>query len=241
MRTMVISQPMYFPWVGMLEQMRLADVFVHLDDAQFSKGGFFNRVQVKTGQGTSWLTVPLAENQLSQPLNEIRLAAHDWRRKHLATLSQAYAKAPFVNSMTDLAQAVLERKHDSLAALCADSMEGLADYFEIKPPEIQFSSQLGQEGGGSQRVLAMCSTLGAERYITGHGARDYLDHAAFDAEGIRVEYMDYEKCKYSQQHGSFTPYVSGLDLAANLGRTGREVVVSKPVYWKEFLREDMGY
>ena len=40
MKTVVISQPMYFPWVGMLEQMRLADVFVHLDDAQFSKGGF---------------------------------------------------------------------------------------------------------------------------------------------------------------------------------------------------------
>ena len=47
MKTVVISQPMYFPWVGMLEQMALADVWVHLDDAQFSKGGFFNRVQIK--------------------------------------------------------------------------------------------------------------------------------------------------------------------------------------------------
>ncbi|SVE18770.1 uncharacterized protein METZ01_LOCUS471624, partial [marine metagenome] len=79
----VISQPMYFPWVGMLEQMRLADVFVYLDDAQFSKGGFFNRVQVKTEQGTPWLTVPLAENKLGQALNQSRLATHDWHRKHL--------------------------------------------------------------------------------------------------------------------------------------------------------------
>ena len=33
----VISQSMYFPWVGMLEQIRLADVFVFYDDVQFSK------------------------------------------------------------------------------------------------------------------------------------------------------------------------------------------------------------
>ena len=27
MKTVLISQPMYFPWVGMLEQMALADVW----------------------------------------------------------------------------------------------------------------------------------------------------------------------------------------------------------------------
>ena len=65
----MISQPMYFPWVGMLEQMRLADVFVHLDDAQYSKGGFLNRVQVKTQQGSSWITVPLEESKLGNNIN----------------------------------------------------------------------------------------------------------------------------------------------------------------------------
>ena len=56
----VISQSMYFPWVGMLEQIRLADVFIHYDDVQFSKGSFSNRVQVKQPDGTSaWMTIPL--------------------------------------------------------------------------------------------------------------------------------------------------------------------------------------
>ena len=55
----VISQPMFFPWVGFLEQMRLADVYVHYDDVQFSKGSFTNRVQIKTPEGFIWLTAPL--------------------------------------------------------------------------------------------------------------------------------------------------------------------------------------
>ena len=45
-RCLVISQPMYFPRVGMLEQIRLADHFVYYDDVQFSRGGFSNRVQL---------------------------------------------------------------------------------------------------------------------------------------------------------------------------------------------------
>jgi len=236
MKTVVISQPMYFPWVGMLEQMRLADVFVHLDDAQFSKGGFFNRVQLKTAAGTPWFTVPLAENKRGQLLNEMRMAEHDWRRKQLATLKQTYAAAPHVEEMLDLVESVFKNEHESLAALSAASVEMLAEFFEIIPKEIQWSSAMGVEGTGSARVLAVCEALGAERYVTGHGAREYLNHESFEAAGIRVEYLDYKKREYPQLHGAFTPFVSALDLAANCGRAGREVIDSNTVYWKDFAR-----
>jgi hypothetical protein len=236
MKTVVVSQPMYFPWVGMLEQMRLADVFVHLDDAQFSKGGFFNRVQLKTAAGTPWFTVPLAENKRGQLLNEMRMAEHDWRRKHLATLKQTYAAAPHVEEMLGLVESVFKNEHESLAALSAASVEMLAEFFEIIPKEIQWSSAMGVEGTGSARVLAVCEALGAERYVTGHGAREYLNHESFEAAGIRVEYLDYRKREYPQLHGAFTPFVSALDLAANCGRAGREVIDSNTVYWKDFAR-----
>ena len=236
MRTMVISQPMYFPWVGMLEQIRLADVFVYLDDAQFSKGGFFNRVQVETGRGTPWLTVPLAENKLGQVLNETQSASYDWRRKHLATLRQAYARAPYVEEMLNLVESVFDQETDSLARLSAASMRTLADFFDITPEEMQWASRMDVEGASSRRVLALCQEAGAERYITGHGAGAYLDHEIFESAGVRVEYMEYQKRPYSQLHGEFTPNVSGLDLVANCGKNGREVIESRTVYWKDFLK-----
>ena len=34
MTNVVISQSMLFPWVGTLEQMLLADVFIHYDDVK---------------------------------------------------------------------------------------------------------------------------------------------------------------------------------------------------------------
>ena len=236
MKTVVISQPMYFPWVGMLEQMRLAEVWVHLDDAQFSKGGFFNRVQLKTAAGTPWLTVPLAENKLGQALNETRMAKHDWQRKQLATLRQAYAAAPHVEEMLGLVESVFENENESLAALSAASMEALAEYFGITPKDIRWTSQMAVAGIGSARVLAICEMLGAERYVTGHGAREYLDHESFEAAGIRVEYLDYTKQPFPQLHGPFTPFVSALDLAANCGCAGREVIASGTVYWKDLVK-----
>ena len=72
MTTVVVSQPMLFPWVGLFEQIRLADVFVYYDDVAFSKGSFFNRVQIKTSRGSKWLTVPLEHFELGTAINAVR-------------------------------------------------------------------------------------------------------------------------------------------------------------------------
>ncbi|MAY06598.1 MAG: hypothetical protein CMO72_05475 [Verrucomicrobiales bacterium] len=49
--------------------------------------------------------------------------------------------------------------------------------------------------------------------------------------------MDYEKRKYSQLHGEFTPFVSALDLLANCGQAGRDVIAPRTVCWKDFTNE----
>ena len=96
--------------------------------------------------------------------------------------------------MLALVESVFAAGHASLADLSAASMEALADSFEVMPETVLRSSEMAAiEGGGSERVLAICRELGAKRYVTGQGAADYLDHAAFDEAGIAVEYMDYEK------------------------------------------------
>ena len=72
-KTVVILQPQFFPWRGVFEQIRLADEFVHLDDAQFQKGGFTNRVQLKTANGPLWLTVPVLRHGKLPPIAEVEI------------------------------------------------------------------------------------------------------------------------------------------------------------------------
>jgi hypothetical protein len=216
---------MFFPWVGMFEQIRLADVFVHYLDVQFSKGGFVNRVQIKVPDGFRWLTVPLQNLALGHKIADVETNdSTNWRKSHLDFLAQAFRGAPYARDALDIADIAIA------------SIESILDYFDLAVGKrLLRSSELGIGGAGSDRVLNIVKALRGNIYITGHGARNYLAHDQFEKSGIRVEYMNYLKTPYPQLHGEFNPFVSILDLIANTGRAGREYIHSGTVYWKEFV------
>lgn len=233
----VISQPMFFPWVGMFEQIRLSDVYVHYIDVQFSKGSFTNRVQIKTAQGTRWLTVPLIGPRLGQAINDVRISeATDWRGTHLGLLGKAYAGAPYCEDMLALVRKTYNTPFQTIDELSIRSMNAVLDYFGMAKSTAFYSSpHLIVSGRSSQRVLEIVRAVGGDLYITGEGAKNYLDHQRFEENGIRVEYMAYQKTPYPQLHGEFTPYVSVLDLIANTGKNGINFIHSGTVYWKDFI------
>lgn len=235
MKTIVIMQPTFFPWVGLFEQIRLADVFVHFDDAQFSKGGLTNRVKVKTAGGAKWLTVPLRNLHLGQPINKVRIDdSTDWRRSHVDLLKQAYADAPFLDDAMQIISDTYHHPTDDIATLDITGIEHCCEYLGL---ETQFarSSALGLTSSSSARVLDIVCHFNAEVYVTGHGAQNYLDHQAFDDAGVAVEYMDYQRKPYPQLHGDFDPHMSVLDLIANTGPDAAQIICSSTVPWMDFV------
>ena len=87
---------MYFPWLGIFEQIKISDVFVYYDDVQMPLGrSFMSRVQLKTAQGVRWLTVPI-RRQAGQLINEVEIdETKPWRRDHLGLINDAFRDAPF--------------------------------------------------------------------------------------------------------------------------------------------------
>jgi len=236
----VISQPMLFPWIGMLEQVQAAAVFVHYPDVQFSKGSFVNRVQIKTKGGVRWLTIPLHGLRLGQCINEVRINdSQNWRQHHLALLSEAYAAAPYRDQMMHLVESVYNEQHETIGSLSQASLMALCRYYGLDlNRNFKNSATLGIGGSGSNRVLEIVTALGGSIYLTGHGASHYLDHEKFDEMGVRVEYMNYANIPYPQLHGEFTPFVSALDLVANSGPGGIRCVCSGSTYWKDFISDE---
>ncbi|WP_438750367.1 WbqC family protein [Pararhizobium sp. O133] len=235
-RNIVISQSMYFPWVGLLEQIRLADVFVHYDDVQYSKGSFSNRVQVKGVNGVSWMTLPLRDYHFGQRIDEVMLDDRtDWRGRHREILRQAYLKAPFREDMLGVVDRVFVQDAGTVADIARLSMLELAAYFGLSPRFLS-SEALPVPGASSERVCDIVEHLDGKVYITGHGARHYLNHGLFEEKGISVEYMRYERTPYPQLHGDFTPYVTALDLIANCGSEGAAMINSGTIGWKEFTQ-----
>ena len=236
----VISQPMYFPWRGMLEQIALADMFVFYDDVQLPYGGgatrgFQTRVQIKNATGWQWVTLPVTRMTKETLISDAHVTSAPWRRKHLAAFDASYRRAPHYEQVrAEVIEPVLALETDSLSALCMASMRRMMSYVGLNPA-VHVSSELGIPGDdASTRVLAHCKHFGANGYISGHGAKRYLDHGLFEREGVRVRYMTYENVPYPQLYGEFLPYVSAIDLMANVAREdARGLLTSSAVYWRD--------
>ncbi|MFK7746402.1 MAG: WbqC family protein [Roseobacter sp.] len=215
MTTVVISQPMYFPWPGFIAQLALADVVIWLDDTQFSRGSFTNRVQIRAGKTHSWLTVPLGKGSGRTKINDLTPSAPDYLDQHASQIEKAFEGTPGLDSVRACVDHVrgIEKLSDALIA----SSEVLAAAVGISWQDRHLSSALNIHSKGSQRIFDLVKAVGGTRYITGHGARNYLDHDAFDAAGVAVEYMDYAVLPWRPNDPDFTPYVTALDLLAHAG------------------------
>ena len=228
---------MYFPWVGMLEQVRLSDTFVFYEDVQFSRGGFSNRVQIKTNSEISWLTVPLQDFHLGQLINEVKVNNRSgWQRSQRDFLRQTYAKAPYKREMLKLVDEVFSRQYETLADLSKASTMALIRYFGLENGRTFIDSEsLEIPGYSTQRVIDICLHLYAKTYLTGHGARNYLEHARFESNNVDVVYIDYGLQPYPQNYGGFTPYVSSLDLVAQCGKDGVDLLKGNHIPWRQFV------
>lgn len=224
---------MYFPWVGFMAQMALADVFVWLDDAAFSKGSFTNRIQLKGPNDRFWMTLPLARTAHPIAIRDLRLAkpCREAHRDALKGATRGGAHADDALATFDAAWA-----EGPLCDTIIRSAEAQASSIGMTRPETLCSSALGVAGSGSQRVLDLVRAVGGTRYVTGHGAAHYLDHAAFETHGIIVDYMDYAVPPWSQSHGTFTPYVSALDMIAHVAPEARMGYITPATRsWRSFL------
>jgi len=231
-----INQPCYLPWRGFFALMKLADVFVFYDDVQFTSNtarSFSARVQLKTARGKQWLTVPVQKaGRFGQRINEVAIVSgSDWQSRHARTVRDALQEAPFASALEPVLDLVAGAPWASLADLNVSATRHIAESLGICP-EIRLSSELGIPGRGSPRVLEICRKLGATRYLTAHGALDYLEHEAFDAAGIPVEYIDYDLAAYPQLHGAFDPYVTVLDVIANTGPAAAGHVRGTRLPWR---------
>ena len=236
-KTIAISQPYFFPWIGLFEQIRLAEIFIFYDDVQFSKGHFQDRVQIKTSNGFKWMTVPKVKVRLDQKICEVEIEyKNNWKKSHIDFLRQVYKPAPYFSEMISIVNSVYDNNYKYLSELTINSILSVAEYYQLSEDhKFLKSSDLNIGGNSTQRVLELVKYFNANKYITGMGALNYFDFELFEKENKKVEFIDYKKLPYPQLYGNFNPYVSILDLIANTGKEGLLYVTSSSVYWKEFI------
>jgi len=228
MTTVVILQPSYLPWIGYFDQMIKADTFVYYDDVQYDKHGWRNRNRIKGPKDTIWLTVPVRHKRRSgQMIKDTEIPSNQpWSEKHIRSIKQAYAAAPYTNDYIETLSTALKQPTELLCELCYNTLDFLREELGIDTP-IYKSSELGIGGEQTSRLLNICKHFGAKTYLTGDSARNYLQTDLFELEGIDVKWHNYQHPTYEQQHGDFISHLSIVDLLMNLGPESRKVLSNK--------------
>ncbi len=223
-RVVAIHQPECFPWLGFVDKAAQADVFVILDDAQYSKNYFNNRNKVRTAQGWSWLTIPIeTAGKAEQTFAEAKMGADGWRRKHLATWTQSYGAAKFGSRYLPFINDLYARPFTKLGEFNTTAILWLFEQFEVKA-KIETSSKLGCAGTATDKLLAICKKLGATEYLSGISGKEYLEESKFKDAGIKVRYQDFHHPIYAQRFEPFIAALTSFDLLFNYGPEAAKIL-----------------
>jgi hypothetical protein len=209
-----IHQPNYLPWLGWFAKAAQCDVFVLLDDVQFEKGGYTNRVEVKTAQGRTLLTVPVEAGGATPPrIDELRIANDArWAERHAKTLAQSYGRCPGWAALGPKIEDVLASGETRLVALNERLIRLVLDALDVRTRVVRASELRASAARASDGLVEICRALGAATYLSGAGGRNYNDPAAFAAAGIDLVYSTFEHPTYAQPHGAFESGLSAVDL-----------------------------
>ncbi len=218
MTRIAIHQPNYAPWLGYFHKIAQADAFIFLDDAQFSKGSYTNRVQILAHGRARWLTVPVS-HALDDPIDRVALARPDWAASHLDTLRTCYEGAARFASVWDEVRALYDGlPAGDLAAMNRVLVERFAARLGLATNFLA-ASALGANGAaGDDRLIALVQSVEAHgTYLSGRGGAKYQDPAKFAAAGLGFEYSDFTPSSYDQGGDMFVSGLSVLDAVFHLG------------------------
>jgi len=228
MITAAILQPSYLSWPGHFYWMNNCDIFIFLDDVQYTRQDWRNRNYIKGPKGKQLLTVPVHWYGNSYcPINKITIDnKQGWASKHLNSLRTAYGRAQHFRRYFPYFEDIFSRRWEFLSDLTIRTMKDLAGFLDIRPRFVVSSELKIEVDNSTDKLVKLCQAVGADTYIAGHrGLEDYVEHKRFSDSGIRIIVEDYEPVEYPQLWGSFISHLSVVDLLFNCGGISRQFLV----------------
>ncbi len=206
-----IHQPQFLPWLGYLDKIDQADLFIMLDTVQFKKNEWQNRNRIRTAKGWQWLTVPVLQH-FGQRIDEVLMnPTVTWKAQHLRALDMHYARAPYRNRYLAQLREIYSAPWNKLSDLNKATVQWLLEAFGITTL-VHHASDYAARDEPTDRLIDLCQVVGATEYLAGPGAEHYMDKPRFESSGVRLDIQVFQHPIYRQVYEPFEPNLSALDL-----------------------------
>lgn len=193
--TCAIHQPNFFPRFSTLAKLCAADIWIVLDNVQFTRRDYQNRCYLPDAGPAlpaRWLTVPVhLPDGRATLIRDTRLADPGLTVRRVRGLIHQYFRS---RPHWPAVSALLPEAEDAISSSC-----GVAEVSERMTiallrmlqwqGTICRSSDIPAGQGRSERLADLVTAVGAATYLCGTGGRRYLDPAPFTIRGIHVEFF----------------------------------------------------
>ena len=216
-------QPTYLPWVGYFDLIRRSNVFVFLNDVQFSKQDWQVRNKINSQGKELLLTVPIKKAKLATTIDEIKIdQSKPWKKKHLKSIYYSYIKSEYFKEVYPIVVQLLLQENNSLAEFnmeiiktISSKLFGQKEFIDSRSLEINSKDKL-------DRIVKICKKVNATQYLSPAGSMGYLESMnykeIFSEASLDFVTQKYIQIPYQQMSSStFLPYLSIIDLLFNKG------------------------
>ena len=219
MKTCVIMQPTYLPWLGYFDLIKKADNFVFLDHVQFSKQSWQQRNNIFDKNGKLMLTIPvLKESAKNKPINNVIIdRVKKPLIKHLKSIHDNYSKAKNFDVVYGELENIYKKNFNRLMDLNVDLIKYGCIKLRIEF-KYSFSSDLDIKNRRVDGIIEICKKLNCDQYLSPVGAKDYIEkNSLFSKNNINLIYQDYKHPQYKQfKNNDFQSHLSFIDYLFNL-------------------------
>lgn len=209
--TVAIMQPYLFPYIGYWQLINAVDTFVIYDDVNYINKGYINRNSIIVNGKSQQFTLELIGASQNKLINEIEVGNNS--KKLLKTIEMSYKKAPYFDIVFPAIEDVLSQKENNLAKFIGYSIQKISNYLEISTKFI-YSSDIEKDNSlkAQDKILDICQKLNAINYINAIGGQELYDKEKFQAENIKLNFLETKTTEYKQFKNEFIPYLSIIDV-----------------------------
>jgi len=185
--TVALHQPDFLPWSGFFHKMAMSDHWIAAHNFQFQKHGMMRRAAMRS----TWVTLPLVGKGKLAPMDTLTVAP-GWQSKLVNAIEGRYRSSKYFNARgPQLLDGIKRIRVSQLDLVNMELIHIVREILQISTPVSHVSDCTLS---GVDRLIYELSAVGAERYISGNGARAYLGPdqiKKFNEAGIRVTFSNH--------------------------------------------------
>jgi hypothetical protein len=180
-----IMQPYFFPYIGYFELIKHVDIFVFLNDVQFTKRGWINRNRIRSSHKENEnIVIPVKSHRQKTNISEITPASSDWNDHIYKKIICTYGikNKIFLNYFLSLSG------HAKLKDILCDSIIWTSQYLGL---DVNFKhSENISKQSGFKKLIEICKYFNCDHYVNACGGINLYNREDFEKEGIFLEFLD---------------------------------------------------